>query len=197
MSDLRAIAERIKILRDQRRRLTTERAQLVAKQRGDTRKLLAEFAEAHQRLSKQSAQARAAELNAIRARANAVQAEAKGLLKTFERERQVMAQTLLSEAKALHQKLASDNQVRLAEHKSLMTRIAGKHKAICDTVRSIATDVQRRLKVYEQTRCDSRNAWHQILCSGTAQATRLTEPAVDSPFAINIPFTPPKQTKQK
>ncbi len=197
MSDLRTIAESIKASRDQRHTLTVARAQLIAKQRGDTKKMLAEFAQEHQRLTQQDAQARAAELNAIRARTNAVQSEAKGLVKTFERERQAMAQTLLSEAKALHQKLASENQVRLAEHKSLMARIAGKHKAIRDTVHAIATDVQRQLKTYEQTRRDGRDAWNRLLGSGTAQITPTPTPAAESPFAINIPFAPSQKTKRK
>ncbi len=198
MSDLRTIAESIKASRDQRHTLTKERIELIAKKRGDTKKLLTQFAEEHQRICKQDAQARAAELNTLRARANAVQSEAKGLVKTFERERQAMSQTLLSEAKALHQKLASENQVRLAEHKSLMSRIAGKHKAIRDTVHAIATDVQRQLKTYEQTRRDGRDAWNRLLGSGSAQATlKPTTPAAESPFAISIPFTPSQKKKRK
>jgi DNA repair exonuclease SbcCD ATPase subunit len=195
MSDLRTIAESIKASRDQRHTLTKERVQLIAKKRGDTKKLLTQFSEEHQRICKQDAQARAAELNTLRARANAVQNEAKGLVKTFERERQEMAQTLLTEAKALHQKLASENQVRLAEHNSLMTRIKGKHKAIQDTVRSIATDVQRQLKAHEQTRRDGRDAWNRLLGGATANAT-LT-PAPESPFAINIPFASSQKKKRK
>ncbi len=197
MSDLRTIAESIKASRDQRHTLTVARAQLIAKQRSNTKKMLAEFAQEHQRLTQQDAQARAAELNTLRSRVHAVQREAQGLVKTFERERQAMAQTLLTEAKALHQKLASENQVRLAEHNSLMTRIAGKHKAIQDTVRSIATDVHRQLKTYEQTRRDGRDAWNRLLGSGTAQATLKPTPAAESPFAINIPFAPPQKTKRK
>ncbi len=197
MSDLRTIAENIKASRDQRRALTQERVELIAKKRGDTKKLLAEFAQEHQRLTQQDSQARAAELNAIRARANTVQSEAKGLVKAFERERQERAQTLLSEAKTLHQKLASENQVRLAEHKSLMTRIAGKHKAIRDTVHAIASDVQRQLKTYEQTRRDGRDAWNRLLGRGTAQATLTPTPAAESPFAINIPFAPPQKKQRK
>ncbi|MFQ3597077.1 MAG: hypothetical protein SNJ55_04160 [Chloroherpetonaceae bacterium] len=195
MSDLRAIAESIKASRDERHTLTKARVQLIAKKRGDTKKLLAHFAEEHQRISKEEAQARDAELNTIRARAHAVQAEAKGLVKTFEHERQEMAQTLLLEAKALHQKLASDNQARLATQKTLMSRINGEHQAIRDTVRSIATDVQRQLKTYEQTRRDGRDAWNRLLGGGTAQATLA--PSTESPFAINIPFAPSQKKKRK
>jgi len=197
MSDLRTIAESIKASRDQRHTLTVARAQLIAKQRGETKKMLAEFAREHQQLTQQDAQARAAELNTLRARANAVQSEAKGMVKTFERQRQEMAQTLLTEAKTLHQKLASENQVRLAEHKSLMTRIEGKHKAIRDTIHAIASDVQRQLKTYEQTRRDGRDAWNRLLGSGTAQATLTPTPAAESPFAINIPFAPPQKKQRK
>ncbi len=197
MSDLRAIAESIKASRDERHTLTEKRVQLIAKKRGDTKKLLAYFAEEHQRISKQDAQARAAELNTIRARANALQAEAKGLVKTFERERQEMAQTLLSEAKALHQKLASDNQARLAVHKNLMNEIAVEHQAIRDTVHSIATDVQRQLKTHEQIRRDGRDAWNRLLGRGAAQATIAATPVSESPFAINIPFVPSQQKKRK
>ncbi len=195
MSDLRAIAESIKASRDERHMLTQARVQLIAQKRGETRKLLAHFAEEHQRISKQDAQARAAELNTIRARANSVQTEARGLVKTFERERQALAQTLLSEAKALHQKLASDDQARLAMQKALMNRIHGEHQAIRNTVRSIATDVQRQLKTYEQIRRDGRDAWNRLLGGGSAKAT-LT-PASDSPFAINIPFAPSQKQKRK
>jgi len=197
MSDLRTIAESIKASRDQRHTLTVARAQLIAKQRGETKKMLAEFAREHQQLTQQDAQARAAELDTLRARANAVQSEAKGMVKTFERQRQEMAQTLLTEAKTLHQKLASENQVRLAEHKSLMTRIEGKHKAIRDTIHAIASDVQRQLKTYEQTRRDGRDAWNRLLGSGTAQATLTPTPAAESPFAINIPFAPPQKKQRK
>ncbi len=206
MSDLRAIAENIKASRDQRHALTHARIQLIAQKRRDTQKLLAHFAEEHQRLSKQDAHARAAELNTIRARANALQAEAKGLVKTFERKRQEMAQTLLSEAKALHQKLASDNQARLAVHKNLMHQIASEHQAIRDTVQAIAMQVQRQLKTYEQTRRDGRDAWNRLLGGGNAKATiqtpsavpasAPTSPATDMPFAINIPFAPPQRTKR-
>lgn len=194
MSDLRAIAESIKASRDERHTLTQKRVQLIAQKRGDTKKLLAHFAEEHQRLSKQDAQARAAELNTIRSRTNALQAEARGLVKTFERERQEMAQTLLSEAKALHQKLASQNQARLAAHKNLMNQIAGEHQALRDTVHSIATEVQRQLKTHEQTRRDGRDAWNRLLGGGNAQATLA--PTAESPFAINIPFAPAQKKKR-
>ncbi len=196
MSDLRVIAESIRASRDERRALTNARVQLVAQKRDETKKLLAHFAEEHQRTSKQDAQARAAELNALRARTNALQAEAKGLLKTFEHQRQELAQTLLMEAKALHQKLASDNQVRLTTHNMLMKRITDEHQAIRDTVGSIATDVQRKLKTYQQTRRDGRDAWNRLLGGGTAQAT-FTAPAADTAFAINIPFAPSQKKKRK
>ncbi|MGQ9806697.1 MAG: hypothetical protein ACUVRP_11565 [Chlorobiales bacterium] len=195
MSDLRAIAEIIKASRDERQMLTKERVQLIAKKRDDTKKLLAHFAEEHQRLSKQDAQARAAELNTVRARTNAIQAEAKGLVKTFEHERQEMAQTLLQEAKALRQKLAGDNHARLQSQKNLMNRINKEHQAVRDTVRSIATDVQRQLKTYEQTRRDGRDAWNRLLGSGTAQAT--VTPAAETAFAINIPFAPSQKKNRK
>ncbi len=195
MFDLRAIAESIKASRDERHALTKARVQLIAQKRADTKKLLAHFAAEHQRLSRQEAQERAAELNTIRARANAIQAEAKGLVKTFEQERQAIAQTLLSEAKALHQKLASDNQARLMAQKNLMNHINGEHQAIRDRVRSIATDVQRQLKTYEQTRRDGRDAWNRLLGGGTAQATLA--PSTESPFAINIPFAPSQEKKRK
>lgn len=195
MSDLRAIAESIKASRDERHVLTKARVQLIAQKRSDTKKLLAHFAEEHQRLSKQDAQARAAELNAIRARANALQAEAKGLVKTFEHERQEMAQALLSEAKSLHQKLVSDNQARLASHKNLMNRINSEHQAIRDTIRVIMTDVQSQLKTYEQTRRDGRDAWNRLLGGGTAQAT--IAPTTESGFAINIPFASSQKKKPK
>jgi small-conductance mechanosensitive channel len=195
MPDLRAIAESIKSSRDERQTLTKERVQLIAKKRGDTKKMLAHFAEEHQRLCKQDAQTRAAELNTIRSRAHTVQVEANGLMKSFGRERQEMAQTLLSEAKALHQKLASDNQARLASQQALMNRINSEHQAVRDTVRSIATDVQRQLKTYEQTRRDGRDAWNRLLGGATANAT-LT-PAPESPFAINIPFAPSQKKKRK
>lgn len=197
MSDLRAIAESIKASRDERYMLTQKRVQLIAQKRGDTKKMLAHFAEEHQRISKEDAQARSAELNAIRSRTNAVQAEAKGLVKTFERERDAMAQTLLSEAKALRQKLASDNQTRLASHKTLMNHIASERKAIQDRVRSIASDVQRALKSHEQTRRDGRDAWNRLLGRGAAQATIAATPVSESPFAINIPFAPSQKTKRK
>jgi Skp family chaperone for outer membrane proteins len=206
MSDLRAIAESIKASRDERHRLTQKRVQLIAQKRDDTKKLLAHFAEEHQRLSKQDAQTRAGMLNAIRTRVNTVQAEAKGLVKTFERERQEMAQTLLSEAKALHQKLASENQARLAIQKTLMNRITTEHQAISNLVRTIAADVQRQLKTHEQIRRDGRDAWNRLLGGGHAQATiqtssavpasTQTSPATDMPFAINIPFAPPQRKKR-
>lgn len=195
MSDLRAIAETIKASRDERQMLTKERVQLIAKKRGDTKNLLAHFAEAHQRLSKQDAQARAAELNTIRARTNAIQAEAKGLVKTFEHKRQEMAQTLLQEAKALRQKLAGDNQARLQSQKNLMDRINKEHQAIRDTVRSIATGIERQLKTYEQTRRDGRDAWNQLL--GVAHAQTTLAPATDTSFAIKIPFAPSQKEKRK
>ncbi|MFN3345759.1 MAG: hypothetical protein ACK412_08925, partial [Chloroherpetonaceae bacterium] len=134
------------------------------------------------------------------------QAQAQGLVKTFERERQAMAQTLLSEAKALHQKLASDNQARLAAHKTLMNQIAREHQAIRDTVHSIAMNVQRQLKTHEQIRRDGRDAWNRLLGGGNAKATiqtpsavpasTQTSPAADVPFAINIPFAPSQKKKQ-
>ncbi len=190
MLDLRTIAENIKVLRDQRRRLTAERAALIAQKRRDTQKMLAEFAQVHQRVAQQEAQARAAELNALRARVHALRAEARGWLETFERERQATAQTLMLEVKALRQKLASDNQLRLAEHKSLMAGIANQRRALQEAVRSLARDVQHQLKNYAQLRRDERNAWNQLLSGRAKQAS----PAPESSFAIKIPFaTPPKQ----
>lgn len=196
MSDLRAIAETIKAARDERNALTQRRMKQIAEHRAATRKLLAQFDDEHSRKTKQDAQIRAGELNAIRARANAVQTEAQGLMKTYAQARDQMAQTLAQEAKALRQKLAALNQTRLTAQKILMTHVKNEHKAIQERVRSVALDVERQLKAHEQTRRDGRDAWNRILGKGSAKATmRVAQTAAESPFAINIPFAPPKPRK--
>ncbi len=195
MSDLRALAEKIKVLRDQRKALTQERVQLIAQKRSDTQKLLTHFAEIRRHTYKADLQMRINELNAIRARAHTIQTETKGLLKTYAHERQELAKALLSETKALRQKLASDNQTRLAMHQALMKRINEEYQAICNTVRTLTADVQHSLKTYEQTRRDGRTAWHQLLGSQSAQAN-LTS-TTESPFVINIPFAPSQKKQPK
>ncbi|MCS6990067.1 MAG: hypothetical protein NZM06_11185 [Chloroherpetonaceae bacterium] len=192
MSDLRAIAEAIKAARDQRAALAQRRMKDVADARAATQKALERFAEERARKAKQDAQRRAAELNAIRSRANALRSEAKGMLKTYERERNAIAQALRQEANALRQKLSADNQTRLNAHKTLMNRVNQERQATRERVRSIALDVERQLKTHEQTRRDGRDAWNRIL--GSAQA-KATIPKPETPFAINIPFAPPKSRK--
>jgi ABC-type Fe3+/spermidine/putrescine transport system ATPase subunit len=196
MSDLRALAESIKAARDERRTLTQARIKEIAEERGETQKMLSRFSDEHARASKQDAQNRAAELNAIRSRANAIQAEAKGLLKTFAQARNEMAQTILSDAKELRRKLSADNKTRLNAHKTFMMRIGGEHQALKETVHSIASNVQRSLKEYEQSRREGREAWHRLLGGGELTAA-VQAPSSESPFAINIPFAPQKKKRRK